>query len=173
MADSKEKDQNQEGKALLPGGRIRIKSPVKGIVSRIERAPDQAFSQKKLGDGVLVYPARTYIVAPFDGKISCIPESNHAVGIKNMDGIEVLIHVGIDTVKFNGRGFNMLVAAGDEVKEGQHLLEFDRSHIRANAISDATPVVVTNMREGWKINILKQGNVEELEDIFEIEVLEK
>lgn len=155
-------------KRLLPGSRIVIKSPAKGLLSRIDRAPDQAFSQRKWGDGVLLYPAQNSIIAPFDGVITQVADAKQAVGICDENGVELYIHVGIDTARFHGRGFTTLVQIGEEVREGQTLLTFDRSHIRANAISDATPVVVTNLQQNWKIHVPRYGNVQELEEIYEI-----
>lgn len=152
----------------LPDGKILIESPVRGLAAGIENTPDQAFSQKLMGDGMVIYPAGSCVVAPFDGTVEMVFDTKHAIGLRSEQGIELLIHVGIDTVKFGGRGFAALVSDGDKISKGQKLLTFDRNHIRANAVSDATPVIVTNMQDNWKINVLKTGNVKELEALFEI-----
>lgn len=153
-----------------PKGKIRIDSPIRGLAAEIEKAPDQAFSQKLMGDGMVIYPSGSCVVAPFDGIVEMVFDTKHAIGLRSEEGVELLIHVGIDTVKFGGRGFEALVSGGDKIKKGQTLLNFDRNHVRANAVSDATPVIVTNMQENWKINVLKTGNVKEMEELFEIEV---
>lgn len=145
-----------------------IKSPIKGRVDYIENAPDMAFAQKMMGDGVIIHPAGSQVVAPFDGTVTMLFDTHHAIGLVSDEGIELLIHVGIDTVKFNGRGFTPLVQTGDRVHIGQKLLEFDRNHIRANAISDATPIVITNMQPEWRLELLAMGNVNELDDLFEV-----
>lgn len=147
-----------------------IKSPVKGLCDYLTNTPDRAFAGGMLGEGIVMYPADTCIVAPFDATVIMTADTGHAIGILGDNGIELLIHIGIDTVKLNGRGFNVLVGENERIKEGQRLIEFDRNHIRANAVSDATPVIVTNMQENWGIKVLKTGMVDVLEDIFEIEV---
>lgn len=162
--------ENIQNLSRQPEGKIRIDSPIRGLAAGIEKAPDQAFSQKLMGDGMVIYPSGSCVVAPFDGTVEMVFETKHAIGLRSEEGVELLIHVGIDTVKFGGRGFETLVSDGDKIKKGQTLLNFDRNHVRANAVSDATPVIVTNMQENWKINVLKTGNVKELEELFEIEV---
>lgn len=152
--------------------KLIVKSPMKGIADSITRAPDDAFAQKMMGDGAVLTPAESYVAAPFDGKVSLLFDTKHAIGLENEDGVELLIHIGIDTVKLGGRGFRPLVSSGEIVKEGQKLIEFDMNYIRNNASSDATPVIVTNMMENWKINMLKTGAVDILEDLFEIEMSE-
>lgn len=152
-----------------PDGRCVIASPVSGIASGIENTPDQAFAGKLMGDGMVIYPSGSSILAPFDGTVEMVFDTRHAIGLRSEQGIELLIHVGIDTVKFGGRGFEALVSNGEKIRKGQILLMFDRNHIRANAVSDATPVIITNMQEHWRIKMLKTGNVKELEDLFEVE----
>lgn len=147
---------------------ITVKSPVKGLAAGVDIAPDEAFSQKMMGDGAVIYPAQNYIVAPFDGTVTMLFDTRHAIGLENEEGIEILIHIGIDTVNLNGEGFTAFVAAGDTVKEGQKLIEFDSEFIVKNATSDAIPVVVTNAEDNWQITLLKSGNVEELEDLFQV-----
>ncbi len=147
---------------------VIIKSPIKGLAAGVEITPDEAFSQKMMGDGAVIYPAQNYIVAPFDGRVTMLFDTHHAIGLENEDGIEILIHIGIDTVNLNGEGFTTFVAAGDTVKEGQKLIEFDGEFIVKNAASDAIPVVVANAGENWKVTMLKSGNVEELEELFKV-----
>lgn len=149
-------------------GNVTIKSPIKGLAAGVDITPDEAFSQKMMGDGAVIYPAQNYIVAPFDGTVTMLFDTHHAIGLENGDGVEILIHIGIDTVNLNGKGFTAFVAAGDAVKEGQKLIEFDSEFIVKNAASDAIPVVVTNAEENWQVTMLKSGNVEELEELFRI-----
>nr|MCR4708326.1 PTS glucose transporter subunit IIA [Clostridiales bacterium] len=101
------------------------------------------FASGVLGDGVGVQPSAEVVVAPFDGTISSVAESHHAVGIEG-NGMELLIHVGVDTVQMNGDGFTCLVKEGDAVKVGQPLIRFSREKIKAAGYSDTVAVLMTN-----------------------------
>lgn len=149
---------------------VVIKSPVKGLAAGVEIAPDEGFAQKMMGDGAVIYPAQNYIVAPFDGTVTMLFDTHHAIGLENEQGIEILIHIGIDTVQLNGKGFTPFVATGDTVKEGQKLIEFDSDFIAGNAASDAIPVVVTNAEDNWSVTMKKTGNVEELDELFVVKM---
>lgn len=151
-------------------GEVIIKSPVKGLAAGVDNTPDEGFAQKMMGDGAVIYPAQNYIVAPFDGTVTMLFDTNHAIGLANKEGIEILIHIGIDTVQLKGEGFTPLVATGDTVKEGQKLIEFDSALIVEKAASDAIPVVVTNAEDNWSITMLKSGNVEELDELFAVKM---
>ena len=120
-----------------------VLQPVKGNVIPYDQIPDETFASGVLGTGVGVEPTDELVVAPFDGVISSVAESRHAVGVES-NGMEMLIHVGIDTVNMNGDGFNCLVKEGDEVKAGQPLIRFDRAKIKAAGYSDTVAVLLTN-----------------------------
>ena len=120
-----------------------VLQPVKGRVISYEDIPDETFASGVLGTGVGVEPTDELVVAPFDGVISSVAESQHAVGVES-NGMEMLIHVGVDTVQMNGDGFTCLVKEGDEVKAGQPLIRFDRAKIRAAGYSDTVAVLLTN-----------------------------
>ena len=120
-----------------------VMQPVKGNVIAREAIPDDTFASGVLGDGVGIEPADELVVAPFDGTISSVAESQHAVGIE-ANGMEMLIHVGVDTVNMQGDGFICLVKEGDEVKLGQPLIRFDREKIKAAGYSDTVAVLLTN-----------------------------
>ena len=121
----------------------QVLQPVKGAVIAREQIPDDTFASGVLGDGVGIQPADDKVVAPFDGTISSVAESQHAVGIE-CNGMEMLIHVGVDTVNMKGDGFTCLVKEGDEVKAGQPLIIFDRAKIKAAGYSDTVAVLLTN-----------------------------
>lgn len=131
-------------------------SPIEGEILSIESTPDETFSQKVLGDGYLIRPSKGIVVAPFDAEVMHFFPTKHAIALKNSDDIEVLIHVGIDTVKMNGKGFKGFVDIGDKVKQGQKLIEFDLALIKTEAKSDLTPVVFTNADK--KVTISKKSN---------------
>ena len=120
-----------------------VLQPVEGKVIPRESIPDDTFASGVLGDGVGVEPTGSVVVAPFDGTISSVAESQHAVGVE-CNGMEMLIHVGVDTVNMNGDGFRCLVKEGDAVKAGQKLIEFDRAKIKAAGYSDTVAVLLTN-----------------------------
>ena len=120
-----------------------VLQPVKGNVIAREAIPDDTFASGVLGDGVGIEPEDELVVAPFDGTISSVAESQHAIGIE-ANGMEMLIHVGVDTVNMQGDGFTCLVKEGDEVKAGQPLIRFDREKIKAAGYSDTVAVLLTN-----------------------------
>ena len=120
-----------------------VLQPVKGNVIAREAIPDETFASGVLGDGVGIEPTDELVVAPFDGTISSVAESQHAIGIE-ANGMEMLIHVGVDTVNMKGDGFTCMVKEGDEVKAGQPLIRFDREKIKAAGYSDTVAVLLTN-----------------------------
>ena len=121
----------------------QVLQPVEGKVIDRESIPDDTFASGVLGDGVGIEPAAELVVAPFDGVVSSVADSRHAVGLES-GGMELLIHVGVDTVNMQGDGFACLVAEGDEVKAGQPLIRFDREKIKAAGYSDTVAVLLTN-----------------------------
>ena len=121
----------------------QVLQPVKGNVIARDQIPDETFASGVLGDGVGIQPADDKVVAPFDGTISSVAESQHAVGIES-NGMEMLIHVGVDTVNMKGDGFTCLVKEGDAVKAGQPLIIFDRKKIKDAGYSDTVAVLLTN-----------------------------
>ena len=120
-----------------------VMQPVQGNVIAREAIPDDTFASGVLGDGVGIEPEAELVVAPFDGTISSVAESKHAIGIE-ANGMEMLIHVGVDTVNMQGDGFECLVSEGDEVKLGQPLIRFSREKIKAAGYSDTVAVLLTN-----------------------------
>ena len=121
-----------------------VKAPAMGAVIAREDIEDATFASGVLGDGVGIKPAAGYIVAPFDGQITSVADSKHAIGLSTPSGMELLIHVGVDTVAMNGDGFDPQVAEGDQVKAGQLLLNFDIDKIKAANHPDTVVVLLTN-----------------------------
>ncbi|HXH32399.1 MAG TPA: glucose PTS transporter subunit IIA [Bacteriovoracaceae bacterium] len=136
-----------------------INSPLRGELLDLSLVPDEMFSKKMLGDGVCIDPKEGIVYAPCDGVIGMIFKTNHAVAISADNGADILIHIGIDTVKMNGEGFKGLVATGDRVKAGDPLIEFDLALVKLRAKSHLTPVVVTNSAELGRCFILKSDGV--------------
>ena len=123
-----------------------ILQPVKGEVIPMEQIPDETFSAGILGEGVGIQPAEGLVVAPFDGEVTSVFDTRHAITLE-ANGMELLIHVGIDTVGMNGDGFEALVSDGDQVKAGQPLLRFDSEKIKAAGHSDIVVVMLTNAED--------------------------
>ncbi|WP_370295599.1 glucose-specific PTS transporter subunit IIBC [Rossellomorea marisflavi] len=137
----------------------RFVAPITGELKDITEVPDQVFSGKMMGDGFAILPEEGMIVSPVDGKIVNVFPTKHALGIESKGGREILIHVGIDTVKLQGEGFESLVKEGDQVEAGQPLLKVDLDFIKANAPSIITPIVFTNLKEGQQVTLKSPGKV--------------
>lgn len=136
-----------------------IASPLKGTVVNLSDVQDEAFSSGALGKGAAVMPAEGVIYAPADGTISAFFPTGHAIGMTTTDGVELLIHVGMDTVQLEGKGFTPLAKAGDVVKKGQKLLEFDMDLITKAGFSMVTPVLVANTAEYAAVIPVNKENV--------------
>ncbi|WP_455543098.1 beta-glucoside-specific PTS transporter subunit IIABC [Intestinibacter sp.] len=128
-------------------GTKEVKSPLSGKVIALSKIDDPVFSGGAMGNGIAINPSDNKVYAPFDGTIEFIAESKHAVGLKSEEGVELLIHVGMDTVQMNGEGFDVKVKQDDKVKAGELLLAFDREAIEKAGYSLITPVVITNSFE--------------------------
>jgi glucose-specific phosphotransferase system IIA component len=145
-------------KIMISGPKVNethILLPINGTIMDISQVPDEMFSQKMMGDGIAIDPTEGVVYAPCDGVIGTIFKTNHAVAIAGDNGAEILIHVGIDTVKMNGEGFKGLVKAGDRIKTGDKLIEFDLKLVKEKAKSHITPVVITNSADLKEVNLLK------------------
>lgn len=124
---------------------ISIVAPMTGEVVEIDKVPDEVFSTKMIGDGIAINPFEGIVVAPCDGKIIQVFPTKHAIGILTEEGLEILIHVGIDTVNLKGKGFESFIKADQYVKKGQKLLEIDLEYVKNHAKTLLSPIVITNM----------------------------
>ena len=146
-----------------------IYAPIQGNVVLRESIPDETFASGVLGDGVGIEPETGEVVAPFDGEISSVAETRHAIGITGPGGMELLIHVGVDTVKMNGDGFTVLVSEGDKVKAGQNLMTCDICKIKAAGYSTTAAVLLTNSDDYQSCNVVKTGMAKQMEKIVTVE----
>lgn len=121
-----------------------VQSPMSGKVIPLSEVNDSVFSTEMMGKGIAILPDKGVVQAPFSGKVVTVTPTKHAIGLVSDDGIELLIHVGIDTVSLNGQFFDVLVKEGDEIKTGDHLLSFDIEGIQSNHLDVVTPIIVTN-----------------------------
>ncbi|WP_282059917.1 beta-glucoside-specific PTS transporter subunit IIABC [Bacillus pumilus] len=123
---------------------FEVQAPMSGKVIPLSEVNDAVFSSEMMGKGVAILPDKGVVQAPFSGKVVTVTPTKHAIGLVSDDGIELLIHVGIDTVSLNGQFFDVLVKEGDEMKTGDHLLSFDIEGIQSNHLDVVTPIIVTN-----------------------------
>jgi sugar PTS system EIIA component len=123
----------------------RLVASTNGKVVAIENVPDPTFSEKMMGDGIAIDPIDGKVTAPMDAEVIQVFPTKHAIGLKGKSGIELLIHIGLETVSMNGEGFEVHVKAGDKVKTGQSLVTFDLDLIKEKAASTMIPLVITNM----------------------------
>ena len=150
---------------------IIIASPVTGRAADLSEAPDEGFAGRMMGDGAVVEPAEEIIKAPADGEICFVFPTKHAIGFQTEDGIDMLLHIGIDTVNLNGEGFEILKEEG-KVKKGESLMKIDLEYLRSHAPSLVSPVICTELGENQKIRLLKEGDIQSGEDLFAIDIYE-
>ena len=167
---TEEQKQETEGQKVVET--ITISSPITGLAADLSTAPDEAFAQKMMGDGAVVTPEDPYVRAPEDGEVAFVFDTKHAIGFVTDSGISLLIHVGIDTVKLNGEGFEALVESGQTVKKGEPMLKLDLDYLKEHAPSVTSPVLCTELEDNQRIRLLKDGPVKAGEPLFEIEVLQ-
>ena len=140
-----------------------IYAPVDGQVIALESVDDEVFSQKMVGDGVAIMPMSHKFTAPIDGTVSKIFPSNHAYSIKSAKDLEVMIHIGLETVALEGKGFTRIANEGDKVKAGDVIIEVDLAYIKEYAKDIVTPIIVleeSDVKEiDKKLNIVKSGDM--------------
>lgn len=141
-------------------GKVVIGSPLKGEIVKLKDIEDEAFSSGVLGHGAAVIPSEGKVVAPIDGEVTTLFPSLHAIGITAESGVEILIHIGLDTVQLEGKGFEAHVKQGDKITKGQPLVDFDIDLIKKAGYSVVTPIVVTNMSEYLEVVETESKNVE-------------
>lgn len=146
----------------------KIESPLTGKIIPLSEVHDEVFASEMMGKGCAIIPEEGKVYAPFDGKVVGLLDSHHAVGMESTDGVEVLIHVGMDTVKLNGRCFTIHVEEGEQVKKGQILLEFDIPGIQEAGYEVTTPVIITNSDEFSDVQMKAEGQVTVGTEILEL-----
>ena len=144
---------NEEGKKIL------FLSPLTGRSVSLEEVPDPVFSQKIIGDGMAVIPSDGRIVSPVDAQVVSVADTAHAYGLKTEDGIELLIHAGIDTVKMNGEGFETFVETGAKVKKGDKLLSFDMDLVKEKGYKTQTMFLVADAK-AKEVEVVEAANAD-------------
>lgn len=138
---------------------IEIPAPVSGQAVPLSEVPDETFAGGHMGKGIAIEPTEGRLIAPFDGTIAHVVKTNHALILEHSSGLQLLMHIGIDTVSLKGNGFISSIATGDEVKAGQTLIEFDLEAIRTAGYRTITPVIVTSNAEYTPVVDFHYGSV--------------
>ena len=152
----------------VDGTAKKLYAPIQGTIVPRNEIPDDTFAAGVLGDGVGIDPEEGVVVAPFDGEISSVTDTKHAIGITGPADMEVLIHVGVDTVNMKGDGFELLVEEGQKVKAGQKLMTFDIAKIKAAGYSPVAAVLLTNSDDSPEFKVVKTGKTQRLEEVFTV-----
>ena len=148
---------------------MEILAPVTGRVVPLKEVPDEAFSEGMAGEGAAILPSEGgEVVAPVSGELVKLFEGGHAFGIVTDGGVELIVHLGLDTIELQGRGFDKLTVEGDRVESGQPIVRFDLPAVRATGYNPVTPVVVANADE-FRVSGLKSEEVTAGDVIFEVE----
>lgn len=164
----KNNDQQVENKEVTKLEEETILSPIKGEVKPIEESSDAAFASGALGKGVVILPKEGKVYAPVTGTVTVLFPSLHAIGITSDAGVELLIHIGINTVQLNGEGFTAHIKQGDQIKQGQLLVEFDMNKIKEAGYSLETPVLVTNYADLKEVKNTNASSVQLQETLIKV-----
>ena len=144
-------------------------SPLDGELLPLSEVKDEVFSSGAMGEGVAIEPSQGVLHAPADGRVVMTSPTGHAIGMKTKDGAEILMHIGMDTVNLQGKGFETLVDKGDEVKAGDELVKFDIDEIHSAGYIVTTSIVVTNSKDYEKVSVVRQGEVKVGQEILDLE----
>ena len=137
---------------------VTIYSPMNGKVIELKEVPDEAFAQKMVGDGCAIEPDRGIICSPIDGQLMNIFPTNHAIIFETIDGLEMIVHFGIDTVKLDGKGFQKLREPGP-IKVGDEIVKYNLDEIKDGVPSTRSPIIINNMEKVEKIEVLSLGKL--------------
>ena len=151
---------------------VMIASPITGVAAPLSDTPDEVFSNKMLGDGAAVTPVDNIVRAPEDGEVAFVFDTKHAIGFMTESGISLLIHVGIDTVKLDGKGFEVFVENGQRVKKGEPMMKLDLDYLKANAPSVMSPVICSEMEENQKVRLINTGDIQAGDTLFAVDFYE-
>ena len=137
---------------------VTIYSPINGKVIELKEVPDEAFAQKMVGDGCAIEPDKGSICSPIEGQLMNIFPTNHAIIFETIDGLEMIVHFGIDTVKLDGKGFQKLREPGP-IKVGDEIVKYNLDEIKDNVPSTRSPIIINNMEKVEKIEVLSLGKI--------------
>lgn len=151
---------------------VIVSSPITGKAADLSTAPDEGFAGKMMGDGAVVTPEDAVIKAPEDGEVVFVFDTKHAIGFMTDSGLSLLLHIGIDTVKLDGKGFEVFVENGQKVKKGEPLMKIDIDFLKENAPSLVSPVLCTELEDNQKVRLLKDGDIKAGDELFAVDFYE-
>ena len=149
-----------------------VYSPITGIAADLSTAPDEGFAEGMMGEGAVVTPKDPVICAPEDGEVEFIFDTKHAIGFQTDTDLPMLLHIGIDTVKLEGKGFEILVEQGQHVKKGEPLMKIDIPYLTENAPSLCSPILCTEIEDNQRVRLLANGEIKAGEPLFAVETVE-
>ncbi|MBQ7780910.1 MAG: PTS transporter subunit EIIC [Lachnospiraceae bacterium] len=152
---------------------IVISSPINGVAAELSTVPDEAFAEGMMGAGAAVTPTDSFVYAPEDGEVVFVFDTGHAIGFRTDTGISLLLHIGIDTVKLDGKGFKTLVENGQKVKRGTPMLKLDLDYLKEHAPSLVSPILCTDTGDNQEVRILKTGSIKMGESLLAVDVYEE
>ena len=158
---------SQQGEQLTTGAQT-LYSPLEGTAIPLSEVKDATFASEVLGKGMAVIPSKGEVKAPCDATVSTIFDTKHAIGLATESGLELLIHIGVDTVELGGKFYTAHVKDGDEVKKGQTLITFDMDAIKAAGYDVTTPLIVTNTDDYEEVKMLAEGTVNNSSEVLEV-----
>ncbi|MDO4649731.1 MAG: glucose PTS transporter subunit IIA [Eubacteriales bacterium] len=165
-----QEENSLEGKKLVKT--VTISSPLKGEAADLTTCPDEAFAGGMMGLGAVITPEEGILYAPEDGEVVFVFDTKHAIGFQTESGVDMLFHMGIDTVELNGKGFNVFVENGQKVKKGEKLLQMDLDFLKKNAPSIVSPILCTEVEDSMDIRLLKAGDVKPGDPLLAIDYYE-
>ncbi len=169
--DRKDEDKQENGTKKVVKT-IVMSSPMTGKAADLSTAPDEGFAGKMMGDGAVVTLEDAVIKAPEDGEVVFVFDTKHAIGFMTDSGLSLLIHIGIDTVKLDGKGFEVFVESGQKVKKGEPLMKIDIDFLKNNAPSLVSPVLCTELEDNQEVRLLKDGDIKAGEELFAVDFYE-
>lgn len=167
--DEEEEVEEEISTAESVSSGVVITSPLKGTVIPLSEVEDDIFAKEVVGKGVAIIPESNQVIAPFNGVVTMVTPTNHAIGITSNEGVELLVHIGLETVSLEGEGFTLHVKKGQQIKSGEIILTFDKETILKKGISMITPIVVTNAAKDNQTLVTKKETVLVGDYLFEIE----
>ena len=163
-----EETKNEEKEVVPLNKKVKVMSPMEGTIVPLSEVKDATFSQEIMGKGIAIEPTVGQVVAPFNGTVTALFHTKHAIGLTSDEGVEVLIHVGIDTVQLNGEHYKAYIQNGDKIKAGDLLVEFDIEAIKVAGYEVVTPVIITNTPTYSDIIPMKEGLILKGEELLTI-----
>ncbi|SES03303.1 PTS transporter subunit IIABC [Lachnobacterium bovis] len=163
IQEKKQKNINKK-----PSKIVTILSPFEGEAADLSNCLDEAFAQGMMGEGAIVTPEKEYVYAPDDGVVGFVFDTNHAIGFLTNQGISLLIHIGIDTIKLDGKGIEILVDIGQKVTKGEPIMKLDLDYLKINAKTISSPIICTDVSENMEVKKVASGHVKVLEPLFDI-----